>query len=137
MNILKTKQKELQMIFIAVIIIFAGFLLLPFIEILYQSIAVGDGVGLKHFATMLDEDKFATAFGNSIAIASTSAILSTLLAFILAYTIHYTNINKTAKRLIQILAIAPMFFANNYIWICNNLFFRKTRFFNKSYSIYN
>lgn len=109
MNILKTKQKELQMIFIAVIIIFAGFLLLPFIEILYQSIAVGDGVGLKHFATMLDEDKFATAFGNSIAIASTSAILSTLLAFILAYTIHYTNINKTAKRLIQILAIAPMF----------------------------
>ena len=50
------------------------FLLLPFIEILYQSIAVGDGVGLKHFATMLDEDKFATAFGNSIAIASTSAI---------------------------------------------------------------
>ena len=67
MNILKTKQKELQMIFIAVIIIFAGFLLLPFIEILYQSIAVGDGVGLKHFATMLDEDKFATAFGNSIA----------------------------------------------------------------------
>ena len=31
MNILKTKQKELQMIFIAVIIIFAGFLLLPFI----------------------------------------------------------------------------------------------------------
>lgn len=109
MNILKTKQKELQMIFIAVIIIFAGFLLLPFIEILYQSIAVGDGVGLKHFATMLDEDKFAMAFGNSIAIASTSAILSTLLAFILAYTIHYTNINKTAKRLIQILAIAPMF----------------------------
>lgn len=106
----KTKQKELQMIFIAVIIIFAGFLLLPFIEILYQSIAVGDGVGLKHFATMLDEDKFATAFGNSIAIASTSAILSTLLAFILAYTIHYTNINKTAKRLIQILAIAPMFY---------------------------
>lgn len=96
MNILKTKQKELQMIFIAVIIIFVGFLLLPFIEILYQSIAVGDGVGLKHFATMLDEDKFATAFGNSIAIASTSAILSTLLAFILAYTIHYTNINKTA-----------------------------------------
>ena len=83
MNILKTKQKELQMIFIAVIIIFAGFLLLPFIEILYQSIAVGDGVGLKHFATMLDEDKFATAFGNSIVIASTSAILSTLLAFIL------------------------------------------------------
>lgn len=40
MNILKTKQKELQMIFIAVIIIFAGFLLLPFIEILYQSIYI-------------------------------------------------------------------------------------------------
>ena len=111
MNILKTKtKKKLQMIFIAVIIIFAGFLLLPFIEILYQSIAVGDGVGLKHFATMLDEDKFATAFGNSIAIASTSAILSTLLAFILAYTIHYTNINKTAKRLIQILAYSTLCF---------------------------
>ena len=46
MNILKTKQKELQMIFIAVIIILQDFIT-TVIEILYQSIAVGDGVGLK------------------------------------------------------------------------------------------
>lgn len=109
MSILKFEQKELQMIFIAIIAIFAAFLVIPFIEILYQSIAVGDGIGLKHFAVMLDEPNFATAFGNSITISSISAILSTILAFILAYTIHYTNLNKSLKRLIQVLAIAPMF----------------------------
>lgn len=109
MNILKIEQKELKMIFIAVIVIFMAFLVVPFIEIVCQALSVGEGIGLKHFATMLDEPNFAIAFNNSIKIASTSAILSTILAFILAYTIHYTNLNKRLKRLIQILAVAPMF----------------------------
>lgn len=103
------KGHELQAIFIAVLIIFAAFLAVPFLEIVYQSLSVGGGFGFSHFAAMLDERNFAAAFGNSIAVSSVSAIISTVLAFILAYTIHYTNLNSKLKKTIQVLALAPMF----------------------------
>ncbi len=103
------KQKELKAIFIAIIVIFAAFLAAPFIEIIYQSVSVGGNISMGNFSAMLDEKNFATAFTNSIGIASSSALLSTVFAFILAYTIHYTNLNSRFKKLIQILAIAPMF----------------------------
>ena len=103
------KGRELKAIFIAVLAIFAAFLALPFVEIIYQAFSTSDGFGFDHFATMLSERNFATAFGNSITIASVSALISTILAFILAYTIHYTNLNGKLKKAIQVLALAPMF----------------------------
>lgn len=103
------KGRELKAIFIAVLAIFAAFLAVPFVEIIYQAFSVGGGFGLDHFSTMLNERNFATAFGNSITIASVSAFISTILAFILAYTIHYTNLNGKLKKAIQVLALAPMF----------------------------
>lgn len=92
------KGRELKAIFIAVLAIFAAFLALPFVEIIYQAFSTGGGFGFDHFATMLSERNFATAFGNSITIASVSALISTILAFILAYTIHYTNLNGKLKK---------------------------------------
>ena len=103
------KGRELKAIFIAVLAIFAAFLALPFVVIIYQAFSTGGGFGFDHFATMLSERNFATAFGNSITIASVSALISTILAFILAYTIHYTNLNGKLKKAIQVLALAPMF----------------------------
>lgn len=103
------KGRELKAIFIAVLAIFAAFLAVPFVEIIYQAFSVGGGFGLDHFSTMLNERNFATVFGNSITIASVSAFISTILAFILAYTIHYTNLNGKLKKAIQVLALAPMF----------------------------
>ena len=104
-----TKGRELQIIFTVVIAIFIAFLALPFAEILYQAISTPEGFGLSNFIIMLSEKDFITAFSNSIKIASTSAFVSVVLAFILAYTIHYTNLNGKFKKLIQVLAIAPMF----------------------------
>lgn len=109
LNLFNIKEKELQTIFITVIAIFTAFLVFPFLEIIYQAISTADGLGMSNFTTMFAERGFGTAFGNSLTIASSSAILSTVIAFILAYTIHYTNINSKAKKLIQVLAIAPMF----------------------------
>ncbi len=109
MKILAVKTKELQLIFIAVIAIFAAFLVVPFIEIIYQAFSVGDSIGIGNFISMLGERGFGTAFGNSLTIASTSAVLSTIIAFVLAYTIYYTNINSRLKKIIKVLAIAPMF----------------------------
>lgn len=106
---LQNKQKELQLIFIAVSCLFAIFLLVPFLEIIYQSINSADGISFKYFSELLVEEKFIVAFANSLKIASVSALLSTVVAFILAYSIHYTNINKSLKSVIKTIAIAPMF----------------------------
>lgn len=109
MSIFKVKQKELQAIYIAVIAIFLVFLVAPFVEIIYQSLSTGGSVGLSNFSNVFGEKNFGTAFGNSILIASSSALISTIFAFIMAYTIHYTNVNRHLKKTIQVLAIAPMF----------------------------
>lgn len=106
---LQNKQKELQLIFIAISCLFAVFLLVPFLEIVYQSINTANGISLKYFSELLMEQKFLVAFSNSLEIASISALFSTVIAFILAYSIHYTNINKTLKSIIKTIAIAPMF----------------------------
>lgn len=109
MNMLKVKQKELQLIFLAICAIFAAFLAAPFVEIIYQAISTPQGFGGSNFAAMLSERGFGTAFANSLKIASSSALMSTLLAFILAYTINYTNVSARYKKAISVLALAPMF----------------------------
>ncbi len=109
MNMLNVKQKELQVIFIAICAIFAAFLAAPFVEIIYQAVSTPEGFGGSNFATMLSERGFGTAFANSLTIASSSALMSTFLAFILAYTINYTNVNSRYKKAISVLALAPMF----------------------------
>lgn len=109
MYILQNKQRELQGIFIAIACLFVIFLLIPFMQIVYQSINTTSGISLKYFAELLGEEKFAVAFSNSLKIASISAFFSTVIALILAYSIHYTNIDKRIKSLIKTIAIAPMF----------------------------
>lgn len=109
MNMLKVKQKELQLIFLAICAIFVAFLAAPFVEIIYQAISTPQGFGGSNFASMLSERGFGTAFANSLKIASSSALMSTLLAFILAYTINYTNVSSHYKKAISVLALAPMF----------------------------
>lgn len=49
-----------------------------------------------------------TALGNSLAVSACSALAATVLAFFLAYSIQYTNLNKKSKGLIRTLAVLPM-----------------------------
>lgn len=46
--------------------------------------------------------------GRSIWIASISGVVTTILAFFLAYTIHYTNLPGIWKKVIRLAAVAPM-----------------------------
>lgn len=48
------------------------------------------------------------AVGNSFLVAGCSALVTTLLAFVLAYTVHYTNLGRRYKDLIAKAAVLPM-----------------------------
>ena len=55
------------------------------------------------------QEGFLPALGNSFAVAGASAAAATLLAFLLAYGVHYTGLPKWSKRLITAVATLPMF----------------------------
>lgn len=102
------KGKEIRTIYVLVLVLFLRFLAVPICGILYQSFSGSTGLGLQNYAEIFKGRGFASAFANSIKIAAVSALTSTVLAFFLAYTIHYTNVPKRIKKVISVLAVLPM-----------------------------
>ena len=52
--------------------------------------------------------RFLTAFGNSVKVSICASAISTGIGFFLAYTIHYTNLPRIAKKWIRVVAVLPM-----------------------------
>ena len=103
------KNREIKLIFAIVAVFFAGFLAVPMISVLVKSFT-GDGtaVSLGHYVEVLTGRGFLRALWNSVLISVCSAVVTTVLAFILAYKIHYTNLGRRYKWLISKAAILPM-----------------------------
>lgn len=104
----KQKNIEIKVIFIAVCLLFAVFLLVPMLMILGKSFLGKSGVTLEFYINMFQGKNFGTIFLNSVGIAMLSAVITTILAFILAYSIHFTNIPKVIKKIIKGMAVMPM-----------------------------
>lgn len=102
------KQIEIKSIYIALCILFLVFLFMPVGMLLYKSFQSDGGLSLENFTRLLSSDNFTTAFKNSLVIAGSSAFVTTILAFLLAYTINYTNVASKVKKVIQNIATLPM-----------------------------
>lgn len=102
------KEKEIKVIYAVTILLFAAFLAVPIIRLLGESFVLDTGWGMENYTSVLTGKGFAEAFGNSIVISLTSAVISTVLAFFLAYSIQYTNLGAKYKKLIRPLAVLPM-----------------------------
>ena len=102
------KEKEIKVIYAVTILLFAAFLAVPIIRLLGESFVLDTGWGMENYTSVLTGKGFAEAFGNSIIISLTSAVISTVLAFFLAYSIQYTNLGAKYKKLIRLLAVLPM-----------------------------
>lgn len=89
--------------------LFALFLVYPTVRLLLKSILSENGMTMEFYHSVLTQKGFLKALGNSFLIAGVSALLTTGLAFFLAYTIHYTNINAKFKKGIEKAAVLLMF----------------------------
>ena len=89
--------------------LFALFLVYPTVRLLLKSILSENGMTMEFYHSVLTQKGFLKALENSFLIAGVSALLTTGLAFFLAYTIHYTNINAKFKKGIEKAAVLPMF----------------------------
>ncbi|MDD2981295.1 MAG: extracellular solute-binding protein, partial [Hespellia sp.] len=102
------KQTEIKIIFVAVTILFLWFLAAPVIMLLLKSFQNAEGAFWVHYVEMFGKKGFWQAAGNSVKAAGSSAVITTLLAFLLAYTVHYTNLPGFVKKLIRGGAVLPM-----------------------------
>ena len=101
-------NRELKLIFAVIVALFAVFLAGPILILLGKSLWDGGLTG-EFYASVLSQKGFLPALGNSFAVAGASAAAATLLAFLLAYGVHYTSLPKWSKRLIPSVATLPMF----------------------------
>lgn len=104
------KNREIKVIFILLAVFFLAFLALPMIMVLARSFtADGEaGITFSNYMEVLAGKGFLQALGNSLLISVCSALVTTVLAFILAYTIHYTNVGRRYKKLVEKAAVLPM-----------------------------
>lgn len=102
------KEREIKFIYVLILAVFAVFLAVPIIRLLLESFLADAGVGVANYIEVLTGKGFLQAFGNSIAVSVCSALISTVLAFFLAYSIQYTNLNRKFKAVIRTLAVLPM-----------------------------
>lgn len=104
----RIKNLEIKLIFLAVAVLFIWFLAAPIIMLLLKSFQDNTGQIWVHYVDVFTEDGFWQAVGNSFQAAGSSALLTTILAFILAYAVHYTNLAAPLKKLIRGGAVLPM-----------------------------
>lgn len=90
------------------VILFGIFLLFPMFTILVKSFSVDDTFSFAIYQRLFVEEGIGNAFLNSVFISAICGLLTTVLAFIIAYAINYTNLNKRLKKIISILAMLPM-----------------------------
>ena len=103
-----TKQREIKTIYIFVLTVFAVFLAVPIIRLLIESFVSDTGISIANYIEVLAGKGFMTALINSIAVSASSAVLATVLAFFLAYSIQYTNLSRAFKTAVHTLALLPM-----------------------------
>ena len=103
------RNKETKLIFLAVALLFGAFLVVPVARLLAKSFLGDSGITTAFYKEVFGSRGFITAMGNSFLIAGTSALVTTFLAFLMAYTVHYTNVNKCFKKLIELPQCFPCF----------------------------
>ena len=102
------KNREIKFIYIIVIAVFGIFLLLPIGSLLIQSFYNNGGLTLNNYLQTYQTTGFMHALKNSFVVSGVSALVTVILAFIVAYTLNYTNIFKGLKSIINNVSMLPM-----------------------------
>lgn len=104
------KNREIKVIFVILAVFFFAFLCVPMLRILMQSFTAdgAEGITFANYTAVLREKGFLQATANSLLVSACSALITTVLAFVLAYTIHYTDAGRRYKSLIAKAAVLPM-----------------------------
>lgn len=104
----KNRNIEVKLIWTVITILFAAFLVYPVLLLLVKSIQTDGGAGFGNYVEIFQTKGFLKSVVNSFGVSALSAVLTTILAFLMAYTINYTNLPRTYKKAVKSLAVLPM-----------------------------
>ncbi len=104
----KSRISPQKIILIFTGLLFGFFLLLPMVTILCRSFYEDGNATLEFYGSLFSDGSIFKAFGNSVIVSALSGIITTVLAFIPAYAINYTNISRKLKKVISTLVMLPM-----------------------------
>ena len=102
------RNKQLQAVFAVLILFFALFIVFPTVMIFKQSLTKAGSFSLENFKAVLLNAKVFLAIWNSMKVSFLGAIITTFLAFILAFAQNFTNIPARLKKIVRVLAVFPM-----------------------------
>ena len=106
---MKKRNKGLMLLYFILIVIFIAFLTVPVLRLLFKSFWTGSGLSLEYYISVLTGKHFGKILANSFVVSAVAAVLAVLIAFIMAYTVHYTKIPNGVKKILQAIAVMPMF----------------------------
>ncbi|WP_343771011.1 ABC transporter permease subunit [Oceanobacillus oncorhynchi] len=106
---MRNAKPEIRIIFIIILLLFFAFLFIPLIVLFLRSFMTEDGgIGLSNYIASLSNDTLIHAIGNSFKVSGLTAIITTTLAFVLAYAVNCTKICLPLKGAVKIGILIPM-----------------------------
>ncbi|WP_286923941.1 MULTISPECIES: ABC transporter permease subunit [Lysinibacillus] len=104
---LKT-NKMMKIIFLPILLFFLFFLIVPLLYMFWQSIKIGNIITIQNYLDALKNIEIRRSFFNSFKVSFAASVFTTILAFLLAYAIHFTTMHRHTKKLVHIGITLPM-----------------------------
>ncbi len=103
-----SNKREMRPIYVAITSVFAAFLILPLAVMFVRSFATEQGFGFSNYVSVLSNLDLMQSIWNSVKVSGLTAVITTILSFILAYSINCTRIFRPLKGVINIGILIPM-----------------------------
>lgn len=105
---MRKRKPETQIIFLAVTLFFTVFLITPLLLLLVNSFKTGQGLGFTNYIAVISDKDILIAIRNSLYVSFLAAIITTVLAFILAYAVNCTETYRPLKVIVKVGIYIPM-----------------------------
>lgn len=105
---MRKNSRVTQLLLLGILLFFGSFLIVPLLVLSAGSWQSRWQTGLAQYGAVLSDKNIMLAIRNSLEISAAAALLTTGLAFGLAYTVHCTNIPGKLKKAIHLGIILPM-----------------------------
>ena len=103
------RNKQINTVYLAILLFFAAFIIIPAVVIFTNAFNSSNGsLSFAAFQAVFSGNSLKTAFFNSCKVSVLSALITTVLAFVLAYTENFTNLPGPFKKILRTLAVFPM-----------------------------
>jgi iron(III) transport system permease protein len=105
---MRKNGRDTQLLLAAVVIFFVIFLIAPLLALFASSWQNGWKAGWEQYIAVFGDKTIMLAIGNSLKVSAAAALLTTCLAFVLAYTVNCTNISGKVRKAIHFGVVLPM-----------------------------